>query len=138
RAPLWLLGFLVLLVASVVALVLYLQNFEADEAARQNVADALWLEQSMAFHFRRLEDDLRSQARGHEDTLAAADAAAQLRGGLLWSEPGVLLARGWLGTADPTQPPEGLGRLRQDSLRHPDNAAELHAMQDIARELRRA
>ena len=63
RAQLWLLGFLALLVASVVALVLYLQNFESEEEARQNMADAQWLEQSIAFHFRRLEDDLRSQAR---------------------------------------------------------------------------
>ena len=100
RAQLWLLGFLALMVASVVALVLYLQNFEIEEEARQNIADAQWLEQSMAFHFRRLEDDLRSQARGHGDQPGGDEAAQQERhGGLLWSEPGVLLARGWLGTA---------------------------------------
>ncbi len=138
RAQLWLLGFLALLVASIVALVLYLQNFEAEEEARQNIADALWLEQSMAFHFRRLEDDLRSQARGHGDMQTTADTSAQRHGGLLWSEPGVLIARGWLGTADQAEPPPGLERLRADRLRNPDNAGELDAMQDIARVLRRA
>lgn|GEM_PF-1808623 len=84
----WLLGFLALLVASVVALVLYLQNFEAEEEARQNMADAQWLEQSIAFHFRRLEDDLRSQARRQPDTDTRNDSPQQLHGGLLWSEPG--------------------------------------------------
>ena len=139
RAQLWLLGFLALMVASVVALVLYLQNFEIEEEARQNIADAQWLEQSMAFHFRRLEDDLRSQARGHGDQPGGDEAAQQERhGGLLWSEPGVLLARGWLGTASHDDPPAGLERLRADSARHPDNAGALDAMQDIARGLRRA
>lgn len=138
RAQLWLLGFLALLVASVVALVLYLQNFEIEEETRQNIADAQWLEQSMAFHFRRLEDDLRAQARGRAADLPGADAAQQPHGGLLWSEPGVLLARGWLGTATHDNPPAGLERLRADGARHPDNAGALEAMQDIARGLRRA
>jgi two-component system sensor histidine kinase DctS len=138
RTQLWLLGFLALLVASVVALVLYLQNFETEEETRQNIADAQWLEQSMAFHFRRLEDDLRSQARSHGDTQAGAEAAQLHPGGLLWSEPGVLLARGWLGTASHGDPPPALERLRGDSTRHVDNASALDAMQDIARGLRRA
>jgi two-component system sensor histidine kinase DctS len=138
RAQLWLLGFLALLVASVVALVLYLQNFEIEEETRQNIADAQWLEQSMAFHFRRLEDDLRSQARGHRDGQGGEDPSQQRHGGLLWSEPGVLLARGWLGTARHDAPPTGLERLRADGARHPDNAGALDAMQDIARGLRRA
>ena len=138
RAQLWLMGFLVLLAASVVALVLYLQNFETEEQTRQNIADAQWLEQSMAFHFRRLEDDLRSQARGHGDAQPTDEAAAARHGGLLWSEPGVLLARGWLGAAGHENPPGGLERLQADGARHPDNASALDAMQDIARGLRRA
>ena len=138
RAQLWLLGFLALLVASVVALVLYLQNFEAEEEARQNMADAQWLEQSIAFHFRRLEDDLRSQARRQRDTDNRNDSMQQMHGGLLWSEPGVILARGWLDAQDAQVGDADLARLRIDAEIHADNAADLSAMRDIARNLRRA
>ena len=62
-ALLWLLGLLVLLLSAVVSLVLYLNNFEEEEAARRRAADAQWLEQSVQFHFRRLEDDLLVLAR---------------------------------------------------------------------------
>ncbi len=138
RAQLWLLGFLALMVASVVALVLYLQNFETEEEARQNMADAQWLEQSIAFHFRRLEDDLRSQARRQHDSETRNDSEQQLHGGLLWSEPGVILARGWLDANDAQVDGADLARLRTDTDSHADNAAALRAMRDIARNLRRA
>ncbi len=138
RAQLWLLGFLALMVASVVALVLYLQNFEAEEEVRQNMADAQWLEQSIAFHFRRLEDDLRSQARRQRDTDARDDSLQQFHGGLLWSEPGVILARGWLDAKGAQVDDADLARLSTDADSHADNAAALGAMRDIARNLRRA
>ena len=63
RALWWLLGLLALLLGSVVTLLLYLNNFEADDATRRRAADAQWLEQSVQFHFRRLEDDLLVLAR---------------------------------------------------------------------------
>jgi two-component system sensor histidine kinase DctS len=138
RAQLWLLGFLALMVASVVALVLYLQNFETEEEARQNMADTQWLEQGIAFHFRRLEDDLRSQARRLRDTDNRSDSPQRFNGGLLWSEPGVILARGWLDAQVPNPAAGGLERLQGDATGHSDNAAALGAMRDIARNLRRA
>ncbi|MEO8542673.1 MAG: PAS domain S-box protein [Burkholderiaceae bacterium] len=137
RAQLWLLGFLALLVASVVALVLYLQNFEAEEEARQNMADAQWLEQSIAFHFRRLEDDLRSQARRLRDTEDVNATRQQIHGGLLWSEPGVILARGWLDAQGPKALQTDLTRLSTDAAASAENAAALIEMRDIARNLRR-
>jgi two-component system, LuxR family, sensor histidine kinase DctS len=137
RAQLWLLGFLALLVASVVALGLYLQNFESEEEARQNMADAQWLEQSIAFHFRRLEDDLRSQARRLRDTEDRSATPQQIHGGLLWSEPDVILARGWLDAQGPQVLLGDLARLATDGLAHPENAAALAAMRDIAQNLRR-
>ena len=127
RAQLWLLGFLALLVASVVALGLYLQNFESEEEARQNMADAQWLEQSIAFHFRRLEDDLRSQARRLRDTEDRSATPQQIHGGLLWSEPDVILARGWLDAQGPQVLLGDLARLATDGLAHPENAAALAA-----------
>lgn len=127
RSPwpgLWLLGFLALVVASVVALVLYLQHFEMEEDARRQAADAQWLEQSVQFHFRRLEDDLRVAAR----------QSADVRGGLLWREPGVLLDQGWVG-AEKTPPPP---RWRVDEHTNPQNAQALATMQDTTRGLRRS
>ena len=95
-ALLWLLGLLALLLGLVAMLLLYLNNFEQEEAARRRAADAQWLEQSVQFHFRRLEDDLLVLARQvvlqGADAQAGASAAPALQGGMLWREPGVLLA----------------------------------------------
>lgn len=121
---LWLLGFLALVVASVIALVLYLQHFEAEEDTRRQAADAQWLEQSVQFHFRRLEEDLRVAAR----------QSADVRGGLLWREPGVLLAQGWVGAPASEVP----AQWSADQARHPLNAQALATMDATARGLRRS
>lgn len=121
---LWLLGFLALVVASVVALVLYLQHFEMEEDARRQAADAQWLEQSVQFHFRRLEEDLRVAARQSKD----------VQGGLLWREPGVLLDQGWVGAEQTPLPP----RWRVDERTHAQNAQALATMQATTRGLRRS
>lgn len=120
----WLLGFLGLVVASVVALVLYLQHFEVEEDARRQAADAQWLEQSVQFHFRRLEDDLRTAAR----------QTADVQGGLLWREPGVLLAQGWVGAPQAPAP----ARWLADERLHAQNAEALATMQATTRGLRRS
>ncbi len=120
----WLSGFLALVVGSVIALVLYLQHFEAEEDTRRQAADAQWLEQSVQFHFRRLEEDLRVAAR----------ESADVQGGLLWREPGVLLAQGWVGAAVSAPP----ARWDLDEGRHLLNAQALATMHATARSLRRS
>lgn len=142
RTLLWLLGLLLLLVGSVVTLVLYLNNFEAEEETRRRAADAQWLEQSVQFHFRRLEDDLLVLAR--QTALGDANAPRQrikppeVLGGLLWREPGVVLSHGWLAaglTHDAWVAPE---RWQLDWAAHPGNAQALATMQDTTRGLRRS
>lgn len=120
----WLVGSMVLVLASVVALVLYLQHFETEEDARRQAADTQWLEQSVQFHFRRLEDDLRAAMRQNAD----------VQGGLLWREPGVLLDQGWV-AATAAMPP---ARWVADGARHPQNAQALDTMQATTRGLRRS
>jgi len=120
----WVLAFLVLVVGAVVALVLYLQHFEAEEDTRRQAADAQWLEQSVQFHFRRLEEDLRVAARQSDD----------VQGGLLWRAPGVLLAQGWVGAPQAEPPPQWLRALQA----HVDNAQALRTMDATARGLRRS
>lgn len=120
----WLLGFLALVVASVAALLLYLQHFEAEEDARRQAADAQWLEQSVQFHFRRLEDDLRTAARQMNE----------VQGGLLWREPGVLLDQGWVGAAQTPVP----ARWQLDEATHAQNAQALATMHSTTKGLRRS
>ena len=138
----WLLGLLLLVLASVVALVLYLHAFEHEEEERRRVSDGQWLEQSVRFHFLRLEEDLRVLAR---QTLQRPDASAQgtapvatVQGGLLWREPGAVLWHGWQPhtrhDADAALP-EGLRHAR---AAHPLNAEALNSMLDIAVGLRRS
>ena len=150
RALLWLLGLLALLVGSVLLLVLYLSNFEADEAARQRAADAQWLEQNVQFHFRRLEDDLlvlarqalleanRSNVLVPDPTLGAAMPTVALQGGLLWREAGVVLSHGWLAAGRLDDLRVGPERWQFDWTAHADNAQALALMQTTTRGLRRA
>ena len=97
RRPLWwLLGLLGLVVASVVALVLYLGAFEREEEERRRVTDGQWLEQSVRFHFLRLEEDLRVLARqALQRRTADVGDVATVQGGLLWSQPGAVIWHGW-------------------------------------------
>lgn len=139
----WMLGLLLLVLASVVALVLYLNAFEHEEEERRRVADSQWLEQSVRFHFLRLEDDLRVLARQAQQQAGSrsqsAPGGATVQGGLLWRQPGAILWHGWLpglhsGSTD-TALPEG---LRQARAAHPRNAEALNSMLDIAVGLRRS
>ena len=137
RALLWLLGLLFLLLASVVALVLYLNTFEADEEARSRASEAQWLEQSVQFHFRRLEDDLTLLARQAVRGAAASDAAP-MQGGLLWREAGVVLAHGWLAAGPGSDETHGPERWQRDWTAQAANAQALASLQDTTRGLRRA
>lgn len=137
RALLWLLGLLLLLLASVVGLVLYLSTFEADEEARIRSANTQWLEQSVQFHFRRLEDDLLLQARRAVLGVGAStDTKAQ--GGLLSREPGIVMAQGWRAAAPGDEVGPAALRWRHDASAHVANAQALGIMLDTTRGLRRA
>lgn len=138
-ALLWLLGLLVLLLATIVALVLYLQNFEAEEDERRRVADTQWIEQSVRFHFNRLEDDMAAVARRvlGSGKPNAPDRAADVTGGLLWSEVGVIRAHGWLPAGDRESRSTIARMLKVDASAHPVNTESLAIMQDITRGLRR-
>jgi two-component system sensor histidine kinase DctS len=139
---LWLLGLLALLLGSVVTLLLYLNQFEADESTRRRAADAQWLEQSVQFHFRRLEDDLLVLARQavlkSNSSATPATSERVLQGGLLWREPGVLLSSGWIAAgqlSDSRVEPE---RWQIDRQAHSDNSQALSQMQTTSQGLRRS
>ncbi len=167
RRTLWLLlGLLVLVVASVVALVLYLNAYEKGEEERRRVADGQWLEQSVRFHFNRLEDDLLVLARQATPSHSTRPRPP-LQGGLLWNEPGAVLWHGWMAnttraapalldldhtsplSTHPPRPPPSVGspatstphwpeRWHHDRASHPDNGEALDSMLDIAVGLRRS
>lgn len=142
RTLLWLLGLLLLLVGAVVTLVLYLNNFEAEEETRRRAADAQWLEQSVQFHFRRLEDDLLVLARqsvlGDANARSKKAKSVEVQGGLLWREPGVVLSHGWLAAGLSHDARVGPQRWQLDWAAHPANAQALATMQDTTRGLRRS
>ncbi len=121
---LWMWGLWVWVVGSVIALVLYLQHFESEENLRRQAADAQWLEQSVQFHFRRLEEDVRVAAR----------QPRQMQGGLLWRAPGVVQAQGWVDVPARAAPP----LWEEDARRHPWNAPSLATMRATVQGLRRA
>ncbi len=145
---------LILVTAMAVLLVLYLRAFEAQETQRRRSADALWLEQGVQFHFRRLELDLQARARqdlapkrplGVDQTAPTpypstardedADASSvTVTGGQLWSDNKVVLAHGWL-DKDATALNAS---ARGDRLAHPTNAKALETQNRIVRGLQRA
>ena len=133
----WMLGFLLLVVASVVGLVLYLNAFEREEEERRRVADGQWLEQSVRFHFNRLEEDLLILARQAVMDAGRAPStrsAPIMQGGLLWNAPGALLWHGWQEPGPSALPM----RWHSDDQAHPANAEALASMFDIATGLRRS
>ena len=140
RALWWMLGLLMLVLASVLGLVLYLDAFESAEEDRRRVTEGQWLEQNVHFHFRRLEDDLVVLARhaALQSASTGPEPQPMLSGGLLWNEPGAVLWHGWqpqagASDADPMPP-----RWRTDQATHPANADMLSSMLDITTGLRRS
>ncbi len=135
---LWLMGLAVLLVAAVVALGWYLNRFESEEEERRQGADAQWLEQSVQFHFRRLEADVAQLAR--QAALAApargGAAAGEAPAGLLLRAPGVVTARAWLASEGASS--GDVAAWQADVLRSAANQQALQTLEDIARGLRRA
>ena len=142
RALWWLLGLLALLLGSVATLLLYLNNFEADDATRRRAADAQWLEQSVQFHFRRLEDDLQMLARQAlqipRDDLAVSDEPPELKAGLLWREQGVILSSGWIPAGQLNDTRVGPQRWQLDRDSHAENAESLALLQTLSLGLRRS
>ncbi len=142
RTVLWMMGLAVLVVSAVLALFWYLNNFETEEEERRRGADAQWLEQSVQFHFRRLEDDAaRLAAQAALDSTSALPAfgqgaASQAPLGLLWREPGVIQAQVWRSTQGTDV--GDLAAWRQDWQAQPANAQALQALLDITSGLRRA
>ena len=138
----WLLGLLLLLVASVVALVLYLHAFEQEEEERRRVSDGQWLEQSVRFHFLRLEEDLRVLARqALQQPGGSAGHTPVLHGGLLWDQPGAVLWHGWQPRQQAAERDSTAAlpaALRAAYASHPLNAEALSGMQDVAMGLRRS
>lgn len=136
RMLLLLAGMLALVTAAVVALVLYLQQYERAEADRNRATDGQWLEQSVRFHFNRLEEDLLVLAR---QAVAGSPHSPppSTHGGQLWTAEGAVLWHGWLpdltASAVSNWPEVGAVHART----HPDNADLLASMLAITRGLRR-
>lgn len=142
---LWMMGLAVLVVSAVVLLGWYLDRFETEEEERRRGADAQWLEQSVQFHFRRLESDLAALAQraaldGPQATLpypyAPSGESDSTPAGLLWRTPGVVLAQVWIAAHGPS-----VGDVpvwQSDQGQHDDNFQALTSLQDIARHLHRS
>lgn len=144
RAMLWMMGVAVLIVAAVMALVWYLNSFETEEEERRRGADAQWLEQTVQFHFRRLEDDLHTMARqaaldGTDDVFPPGRGGDGPSGGQLWRQAGVVLAHGWVRPIGPDAPQGQAPELwRSQHEAHAGNRQALNTLQDIASGLRRS
>jgi len=99
QAAFWMLGLALLTVLTVFALAWYLHRVEVQDEERRRSADAQWLEQSVQFHFRRLEDDLAQRARqlaidGPQALQTPGQGEADTRpAGLLWRSLGVVQAQ---------------------------------------------
>ncbi len=134
-ALLWLAGLLAVLTASAVLLALFLREAESQQDERQRAADAQWLEQTLRFHFARLERDL-GQLPGRPT--ASLGTLLQLeRAGLLWRGEGVIAWQGWLDAASLNHSaswPEAMAAAERQA----DAAGALAIMLDTGRGLQRA
>lgn len=130
RAMAWLVGLLAVVAMSIVALALFLRSVEAEEDDRRRNADSQWLDQTLRFHFRRLEADLGVLARRPQD----GDATA-LRAGQLWRGEGVVAYHGWLAAGTP--PTTATVAFLQEAAVHPDSAQMFATMLETTRGLQR-
>ena len=135
RAMRWLLALLALVAACVVLLALFLRQIEADEEDHRRAADAEWLDQTLRFHFRRLESDLgRLAATAQPD---AATAAPLMRAGALWRGEGVIAHHGWI-AAERQGVIDNWPAFLRDAARQGDNAGALAVMLATGSGLQRA
>ncbi|MFC5520938.1 sensor histidine kinase [Polaromonas jejuensis] len=126
---------LLLVTVSIVLLALFLRTVETEEEDRRRTADAQWLDQTLHFHFRRLERDLGVLALQAQRSEASAPHA--LSGGQLWKSADVIAYHDWL--AVDRQPTVATWPLfLQAAAQHPDNAEALSAMLKTTRGLQRA
>jgi two-component system, LuxR family, sensor histidine kinase DctS len=125
RTQIWLGVLLVLVMVSTVMLALFLQTEENREKNRQRAEDTEWLEQSLSFHFHRLESDLATMAQAVRQQ-GQRDVELP-RSGSLWRSTGVITAQGWVA---PT-------KAAQQFRVNPDTQGLFDVMLDTARALQR-
>jgi len=131
RAMVWLVGLLVVVAVSIGALALFLRTVEAEEEGRQRNADAQWLDQTLRFHFRRLESDLGVWARHAEGAPPPA-----LHAGQLWRGTGVVAHHGWLAAGEPPSA-TALRPFLAAAAPHPDHEQMFFTMLETTRGLQR-
>ena len=134
RAMGWLVALLLLVAASALALWLFLRSEEAREADRRRTADAEWLDQTLRFHFRRLETDLAALAQAHQN--GGDDQAVAARHGPWWQSPGRIAFNGWVPAAAPGER-SGWPAELMAAAQAPEHAAALATMLDTTRGLQR-
>ena len=137
RALLWLAGLLTLVTACIVLLALFLRDVEAQEEELRRAADAQWLEQTLRFHFQRLERDLAQLDSAQPAPGAPLGPAPQLqRAGLLWRGEGVIAWQGWLAAERLDSPAQWPAIMAAAELR-PEDSGTLAVMLDTGRGLQR-
>lgn len=135
RAIRWLVGMLVLVGVSIVLLAVFLRDVEMQEEDRRRTADAEWLDQTLRFHFRRLEGDLGVLALLAQRP--APEQAPALRAGALWQSSGVVRYHGWL-AADRYAKPATWPTALREAAAQDSNGGALQTMLETARGLQRA
>ena len=120
---------MILLIVMMATLLMYLRSFELEESQRQRVADSQWIEQSVLFHFQRLEQDLRSRA-----AQGKAPSTSVTRQGLLMNTQGVIKNILWI----PEGHLERMQIIKGSAGEFRTEAFDLAIMLDIAKELQRA
>ena len=138
RAIRWLVGMLVLVGVSIVLLAVFLRDVEMQEEDRRRTADAEWLDQTLRFHFRRLEGDLGVLALLAQRP--APEQAPALRAGALWQSSGVVSYHGWLAADRYSQASAWPEALREAAAQDKGTpvAGALQTMLETARGLQRA
>ena len=135
RAMRWLVGMLVLVGVSIVLLAVFLQDVELQEEDRRRTADAEWLDQTLRFHFRRLEGDLGVLALLAQRP--APEQAPALRAGALWQSNGVIGYHGWL-AADRYAKQASWPTVLREAAVQGSSAGAVQTMLETARGLQRA